>query len=121
MAIINPTITEVDTNGGVRVVRWALLASGDVGSPIRLGRFNVTSFQIVGTPTALAINGSNDADAPANWSSLSDWAGASLGALSAPGFKTPRDMPVWVQPVLTTGTTITVQMTMHRADMGVMG
>lgn len=121
MAIINPTITEVDTNGGVKVVRWALLASGDTGAPVRLGRFNMTTFQVVGTPTALALNGSNDADAPVNFSALSDWAGASLGALATAGFKTPRDMPVWVQPVLTTGANITVQMTMHRADMGVMG
>ena len=122
MAIIQPSVTFAGPSLSVRVVKWVLLATGDVGAPFLLGRYAVTCFQVVGNaPSSLAINGSNDSPdtAVTNVSPLSDWQGVSLGALNALGFKTPRDLPLWITPTLTTagaGST-TVQVTCHRTDM----
>ena len=122
MAIIQPTVVFGGPSMSIKIVRWILLASGDIGAPLGLGRYATTSFQIIGNaPTSLALNGSNDAPdgAVTNYAPISDWTGASLGALSALGFKTPRDMPLWISPVLTTagaGPT-TIQVACHRTDM----
>lgn len=121
MATIQPVVTDVSATGGVRTVKWSPVATGDVCAPIRLDRWNVTSFQAFGTVTSLAYNGSNDADAPTNFNTLSDWQGVALTGIAAAGYKTPRDMPIWVQPVLTTGAGVTIQMAMHRADIGQTG
>ena len=126
MATIQASVKFVDPSQGVKVVSWTLTNTGDVGAPFQLGRYAVTSFQIVGNaPTALALNGSNDSPdgTVTNLAPLSDWQGNSLGALNALGFKTPRDLPLWIGATLTTagaGAT-TVQVSCHRTDMGVMG
>ena len=122
MATIQPTVIFAGPSLSVRVVKWVLVASGDVGVPFLLGRYAVTCFQVVGNaPSSLAINGSNDSPdgSITNLSPLSDWQGVSLGALNALGFKTPRDLPLWIGPTLTTagaGPT-TVQVTCHRTDI----
>jgi hypothetical protein len=119
MATINPTINnDVSSLGGSKVVAWVLPTTGDTGAPIRLDRFSISSFSVFGTTvTSLALQGSNDADAPTNWNPMKDGAGTSLGALNAAGFYTPRDLPIWVRPVLTSGAAVTVQMALHRGDM----
>ena len=123
MATVQPTVQFTDPNMATKLVTWVLTNTGDIGAPFKLDRWAVTSFQLcVNAPTALAINGSNDSPdaAPTNFAALSDWAGASLGALAALGFKTPRDMPLWITPTLTTqgaGPT-TVKCLCHRTDMG---
>lgn len=118
MAIIQPTVIDTGMSGGVKVVKWVLPASGDVGAPFKLDRFNITSFQIFGTTvTAVALNGSMEPDTPVNLTPLSDWQGNSLGALAAAGIKTPRDLPIWIQPSLTTGANVTILAACHRADM----
>lgn len=124
MATYQPSIVFADPTMGVKVVKWVLPTTGDIGAPFILGRYAVTCFQVVGNaPTALAINGSNDSPdvVPTNFSPLSDWQGVSLGSLNALGFKTPRDMPLWITPTLTTvgGGPTTVQVTCHRTDIGV--
>lgn len=126
MANIQPTVKWADPNMATKIVSWTLTNTGDVAVPYMLGRWNQTTIQLVGTaPTALSLNGSNDPidAAPTNMSALSDWQGNSLAALNTLGFKTPRDMPVWLGATLTTagaGAT-TIQAVCHRADVGAVG
>lgn len=115
MSTINPTVKYVGPDNSILLVTWALVATGDVGAPVRPDWFKDLSFEVYGTTiTALALNGSNDIDAPTNYQPLRDWTGGSLGALAAAGFYSPRDMPIWVSPVLTTGAAVTVAMAAHR-------
>ena len=120
MANIAPVVNhDVSQSGGVILVTWSLLTTGDVGLPFRLGKYSLSTWQVYGTTiTALALNGSNDATAPTNFAALRDWTGGSLGALSAAGLYSPRDMPLWIAPTLTTGSTVTVAVTLHRQDIG---
>ena len=119
MATINPTVNnDISALGGARLVTWVLPTTGDVGAPIRLDRYSISSFSVFGTTVAsLNLQGSNDADAPTNWNPVKDWTGTALGTVNAAGFYTPRDLPLWVRPVLTTGTAVTIQMALHRGDM----
>lgn len=123
MATINPTINnDVSSHGAVKQIQWVLPTTGDVGAPIRVSQFSALSFSVFGTTiTALALQGSNDVDAPSNWNALRDWGGTSLAALAAAGYAAPRDLPLWVRPVLTTGTAVTVQLVAHRADISAAG
>lgn len=123
MATIQPTISnDASSSGNVRVVTWVLPTNGDVGAPIRLDRWSISSFSVFGTTvTSLNLRGSNDADTPTNWNSLRDWGGASLAAVNAAGIYTPRDLPVWISPSLTTGTAVTIQLALHRQDMSIAG
>jgi hypothetical protein len=125
MASINPTISrDVSASGSVIVVTWVLPTTGDVGVPFRLDRFSLSSFNVFGTAvTSLGLQGCNDPDTPSgtSWNALRDWGGASLAAVAAAGIYTPRDLPIWIRPALTTGTAVTIQMALHRADIGVTG
>ena len=118
MATVNPTINnDVSAHGNVRLVTWVLPTNGDAGAPIRLDRWSISSFSVFGSVvTSVALQGSNDADTPTNWNALRDWGGASLAAVSAAGIYTPRDLPLWIRPVNTTGTNVTVQLAIHRQD-----
>lgn len=123
MATINPTVNnDISALGGARLVTWVLPTSADVGSPIRLDRYSISSFSVFGTTvSSLSLQGSNDADAPINWNPVKDWTGAALGTVNAAGFYTPRDLPLWVRPVLNTGANVTIQMALHRGDMATNG
>ena len=123
MANIAPVVNrDISESGNVILVTWSLLTTGDVGLPFRLGKYSLSTFQVYGTTvTAVALQGSNDVTAPTNFAALRDWTGGSLGALSAAGLYSPRDMPLWVAPTLTTGSTVTVAAAFHRQDINVAG
>ena len=123
MATINPTQSnDVSALGSAKQVQWVLPTTGDVGAPVRLDRYSISSFSVFGSAvTALALEASNDVDAPANWNALRDWGGASLAAVNAAGIYTPRDLPLWIRPRLTTGTNVTVQVALHRQDQATAG
>lgn len=119
MATIQPKVIDNGAAGAVKVVKWVLPTSGDVAAPYRIDKWAVTSFQIFGTTvTSVALNGSMEPDTPSNMMPLSDWQGNSLGALSAAGIKTPRDLPIWIGATLTTGSNVTILAACHRTDMG---
>jgi hypothetical protein len=126
MATIQPTVKWADPSMSTKIVSWTLTNTGDVAAPYMLGRWNQTTIQVcTNAPTSLALNGSNDPidAAPTNMAALSDWQGNSLGALTTLGFKTPRDMPVWLGATLTTagaGPTL-IQAVCHRADISSIG
>jgi hypothetical protein len=119
MATIPPVwVNDVSGTGQMKLVTWSLITTGDVGAPVRLDRQTLQTWQIYGTTiTSVALNGSNDSNNPTNWAPLRDWTGGSLGALAAAGFYSPRDMPLWIQPVLTTGGTVTFAALLHRQDV----
>lgn len=120
MATIPPVISnDVSEYGNLKLITWTLVTTGDVGAPVRLGKHATQTWQVFGTTiTALALNGSNDANAPANFAPLRDANSSSLGALAAAGFYSPIDFPLWVQPVLTTGAAVTIALLVHRTDFG---
>jgi hypothetical protein len=123
MAIINPTIVrDVSPSGTQLLVTWALVNAGDVGAPLKLDKYTLQTWSIYGTTiTAVALNGSNDPVIPSNWNALRDWTGGSLGAIAAAGLYSPRDMPLWIQPVLTTGAAVTFAVLLHRQDVSAVG
>ena len=125
MAIINPSVSrDVSSPGNIVLVTWVLPAAGDVGAPFKLDRWGTSSFNVFGTTiTALALQGCNDADTPsgASWNALRDWGGGSLAAVAAAGLYSPRDFPIWIRPVLTTGAAVTVQLALRRQDAGQVG
>lgn len=125
MAIINPTVSrDVSALGNIVLVTWVLPTTGDVGAPFKLDRWGTSSFNVFGTAvTSLGLQGSNDADTPSgsSWNALRDWGGGSLAALNTPGLFSPRDFPIWVRPILTTGTAVTVQMALRRQDASMVG
>lgn len=122
MATIDPVVVrDVSASGSQLLVTWTLPTNGDVGRPFRLDKYTFSSIQCTGTVTSLALQGSNEKDAPSNWTALRDSNQAALSAIAAAGFVSPIDKPLWIRPSLTTGTTVVVAALLHRQDLGAIG
>lgn len=126
MATIEPVITDsVSEHGGVKDILWSGLANaGDVGDWVRFAEYAGKTFHVYGTfsgSASVSIQGSNELiPTSGNAVVLSDWQGNPMSGITAAALKTPRDMPVWIRPILTAGAaaSVTVQAAVHRVDMG---
>lgn len=117
MATIAPTKTNVTPDGSSILVTWAASAGGDTFTPFKMGAYSIATVQIYGSAvTSVGLVGSNDADAPTNFNTLRDMDGTAITAVAAAGFKSPIDLPLWIKPSNTTGTSVTFAALLHRAD-----
>lgn len=123
MAIRNPIVNnDVSPAGAVKLILWTGLLNGDTGDWVRFAQFSGKTFQVFGTfgtGGSVTLQGSNDGSTPVNVSTLSSWQATPL-TLTATGFATSRDMPIWVRPIVTAGdgtTNVSVSLAAHRQDM----
>lgn len=100
------TLDFVDQDRNKRWIRykWDTLATGDTGAPLTVNRLAAElCFQVFGTfanGTVIAIQGSNDDGS--TWIDLTDGTG-SVVAITANGFVSVREQPLWVRPEATSG------------------
>lgn len=123
MAIRIPVVNnDVSPGGAVKQILWTGLLNGDTGDWVRFAQFSGKTFQVYGAfgvGGSVTLQGSNDATAPVNAATLSSWQATAL-TLTAGGFATARDMPMWVRPIVTAGdgtTSVSVALAAHRQDM----
>lgn len=122
-----PVVTDASSrNGAVKSVTWSNLPQASAGDWLEWPDFSLRSFHVYGTfgGASVSIYGSNDwPTPPANSAIIQTWQGTAC-TLTTAGFLTPRDAPLWVQPVVAGGngtTSITVTAAIHRQDMGATG
>ena len=124
MATVNPTVNrDVSAAGGAILVTWTGVNGGDTVVPFKLDKYTVSSCQISGTTiTSVALLGSNDVGpALTNLAPVKDWTGTPISGIAAAAFFTPRDIPLWLQPQVTTGVSVNFAVMLHRADLAVIG
>lgn len=115
MAIQNASVSEVSTNGRVRLVTWENLQVGDTGAAAEWVEYADRCFQVVGAfgvGGACTIQGSNDG---VNWSALSDPQGNAL-TFSSQHIEQALELPRFVRPIVTGGdatTSLTVILCMR--------
>lgn len=99
MAVIAPELE----SPGARQVTWTPIAGGDTCTPIGLSGYNDKTVTITGTVTTFALQGSNDLT---NWFTLNDI--DMTTPIDAAGMFTIKENPLWIRPLLTTGSGVTV-------------
>lgn len=103
MATVNGS--GADNVFGTLVYTWTGVVTGNVGDAKNIGwRKGVPSVQVegtLGTSPSYNIEGSNDG---ANWESLKDINGVTLGALTTKGIFSVGSFPLYIRPNVTAGT-----------------
>jgi hypothetical protein len=100
-------------DGSLLLHVWALTTASPDGAPISAPEWADRTWQATSAAyggATLNLQGSNDG---VNWFSLSNAAGGTVVALSAPGGAATIELPLWVRPNLTTpGTAAVIAVTM---------
>ena len=98
MAVI--PLKYADTNSFV----WSNMQAGDTGAPAGRNRLPDKTFQFIGAVTSGSIEGSNNG---IDYNQLTTVDGLPATVSSA-GFLVIRENPLYIRPVITTGSDVTV-------------
>jgi len=109
MAVVPYSLAQV---GGALSITWPAittpatppLASGDSGAPVAAGGESDKTVTITGTATTFALQGSNDL---VNWFTLHNLDNADT-PITAAGMFLIKENPLYIRPLLTTGSGVTV-------------
>ena len=114
MAVIAPTIKAL--GGGAVLVEWIGAAGGDTCDWISLTEYRDKTVQMGGTLTAVALQGTNNPDksAPVSLSDVDNTTVLTQGAFAAGAMKVLKENPLYIRPLVTTGTAVVVRLTGRR-------
>lgn len=122
-----PVVTDAASrNGAVKSVIWSNLPANTQGDWIEWGDFSLRTAVVSGTlgGATVSLVGSNDwPGPPTNQVTLTTWQGTACSTTTAPAVFTPRDVPLWTAPLVSggAGASVTVALSMHRADISTIG
>ena len=119
MAVIAPVIDRLSATPDESVLRvtWPAVTEADTCTPVSFPAWCERTAQVFGTfgaGGAVTMQGSNDGT---NFATMNNRQGAGI-VVTAAGLATSQDLPVWVRPLISAGTGVSVSivLALHRQD-----